>query len=240
MYNPIMKEEASMKNRILALTLLIVMLFTLSACSKKPEPAPAETPAPTAEPTPEPTPEPTAEPTPEPTPAGIEPDSGVHTIVSKTKNFSVDFDSKYVANELPSGSIIINAGTEEGIPYCTVGLMEKEIMGIENVTDAVGYLSSLGASAVEELGDSLITAPGEPATFIEGRDLYVIYYTYNNEEAGGTIVCAYYAEDLDGEVVVFNSTALEKDNAAVSAIVQLCVDSFKLLGQPEAPASDAA
>jgi len=219
-----------MKNKIIALALVIVMLFALSACSaKQSAPAPTETPAPTAEPTPAPTPEPTAEPTPEPTPAGIEPDSGIHTIVSKAKGFSIDYDSKYVANELPMGGIIINAGTDEGVPYCTVSVMEQQIMGVDNVVDAYSYLQELGASAVEELGDAILTAPADPSTFIEGRDLYYIYYTYNDEQLGGTVICAYYAENLeDGRVVVFNSAALEPDNATVSGIVQLMVDSFKL------------
>ena len=207
-----------MKNKIIALALVIVMLFALSACSaKQSAPAPTETPAPTAEPTPA------------PTPAGIEPDSGIHTIVSKAKGFSIDYDSKYVANELPMGGIIINAGTDEGVPYCTVSVMEQQIMGVDNVVDAYTYLQELGASAVEELGDAILTAPEDPSTFIEGRDLYYIYYTYNSEELGGTVICAYYAENLeDGRVVVFNSAALEPDNATVSGIVQLMVDSFKL------------
>ena len=127
------------------------------------------------------------------------------------------------------GGIIINAGTDEGVPYCTVSVMEQQIMGVDNVVDAYTYLQELGASAVEELGDAILTAPADPSTFIEGRDLYYIYYTYNDEQLGGTVICAYYAENLeDGRVVVFNSAALEPDNATVSGIVQLMVDSFKL------------
>ena len=50
------------------------------------------------------------------------------------------------------------------------------------------------------------------------------------EELGGTVICAYYAENLeDGRVVVFNSNALEPDNATVSGIVQLMVDTFKIV-----------
>ena len=37
-YNTETKEEANMKNRIIALALVIVMLFALSACGKKQEP----------------------------------------------------------------------------------------------------------------------------------------------------------------------------------------------------------
>ena len=128
------------------------------------------------------------------------------------------------------GGIIINAGTDEGVPYCTVSLMEKQIMGVDNVIDAVTYLQEQGASAVEELGDAMLTPPGEPTTFIEGRDLYNIYYTYNDEQLGGMVICAYYAENLeDGRVVVFNSTALEPDNPTVTEIIKLAVDTFKIV-----------
>ncbi|MBQ6927787.1 MAG: hypothetical protein IJQ36_05695 [Oscillospiraceae bacterium] len=218
-----------MKNRIIAMALVIVMLFALSACGKKqeaaPTPAPTEapaTPAPTA--TPEPTPEPTAEPVSVP----VEPDSGVHTIKSTTKNFSIDYDSKYVANELPSGAIIVNAGTEEGIPYVTVSIMEKEIMGQQNVTDATTYLLSLSQSAVEELGDAIISAPSQLPSPIEGRDLIGFYYVF--QDGGNNIVCTYFAEKTENDsIVVYNARSLEgEDLTTVNSILQLAVESFKL------------
>ena len=233
-YNTDMKEEANMKNRIIALALVIVMLFALSACGKKQEPAPAPTEAPTAAPTPEPTPEPTPaptpEPTPEPAPAGIEPDSGIYSIVSKTKGFSVDYDSKYVANELPVGSIIINAGTDEGVPFVTVALMEKEVMGMENVTDAASYIFTLGQSLKGELGDAMLQEPEQIASPVEGRDLIGFYCSYADEQAGGNIISIYYAENLnDNQVVVYSSSALEEDNQTVRDILLLAIESFKLV-----------
>ena len=223
-----------MKNRIIAMALVIVMLFALSACSKKqdavPTPAPTEAPAvPTEAPaTPVPTAEPTPVPTAEATPAGVEPDSGVHTIKSSTKNFSVDYDSKYVANELPSGAIIINAGTEEGIPYVTVSMMEKEIMGQENVNDATTYLLGLSQSAVEELGDAIISAPSQLPSPIEGRDLIGFYYVF--QDGGNNIVCTYFAEKAANDsIVVYNARSLEgEDLTTVNSILQLAVESFKL------------
>ena len=221
-----------MKNRIIALALVIVMLFALSACGKKQEaastPAPAETPAPTEAPTaaatPEPTLEPTPEPTPEPTSKAVEPDSGIHTFVSEANGISFDYDSKYVAMENPTGNAIIFAGTEEGIPYCTVSLMD-----VETVNDAVTYLNELSAGAVEELGDSIITPPSEPVTLIDGRDLYCIYYTYNDEQLGGMVICAYYAENIgDGKVIAYHSRALEPDINTVNSILQSAVNTFKM------------
>ena len=226
-----MKEEANMKNRIIALALVIVMLFALSACSKKPEATPATaepTPTATAEPTAEPSPEPTPEPTPEA--KGVEPDSGIHTIVSQAKGFSIDYDSKYVANELPSGSIIINAGTDEGIPYCTVGLMEKEINGVENVTSAVDYLAAQADGAREELGEAIVSQPSTLSYNIEGREILGFYYTFTSEESGGTVADFYFAESLeDGSVVVYHSSALEgEDSTTVNDILKLCIESFKM------------
>ena len=223
-YNSNTKEEANMKNRIIALALVIVMLFALSACSKKPEAAPAP-----AEPTPEPTPELTPEPTPEP--KGVEPDSGIHTIVSQAKHFSIDYDSKYVANELPSGSIIINAGTDEGIPYCTVGLMEKEINGVENVTDALAYLTAQADGAREELGEAITTQPTTLSYSVEGREILGFYFTFTSEESGGNVADFYFAENLeDGSVVTYHSSALEgEDSATVNDILKLCIESFKLV-----------
>jgi len=231
-----------MKKRIIAMALVIVMLFALSACGKKQEAAPAATEAPAPAATEAPAAEsPEAAATEAPAaeteaPAektveevieangGIEHDSGVYTITSVGKSFSIDYDSKYVANELPSGNVIINAGTDEGIPYCTVGLFDADIAG-----DAVSYLNDLGASAIEELGKDIETEPGEPKKALESRDIYYIYYTYKDKDAGGTVVCAYYAENLDsGEIAVYNSLALEQDADTVNAILKLAIETFKL------------
>ena len=226
-----------MKKRIIALALVIVMLFALAACNAKPEatPAPTEkpaekTPEPTPEPTPKPTPEPTPAATPEPTPAGIPDGSGVVTYTSKNGGFSIDFDSdKYVANELPTGNIIINAGTDEGIPYCVVSVVEKEIMGQENASDALGYLMNVAEGVQLELGEDIVHSPEQLPSIAEGRDMLGLYYSYNDEDAGGEVWNYYYAENLEnGKIVVFSSSALESDRAAVYDIMQLAVNSFKL------------
>ena len=216
-----------MKNRIIALALVIVMLFAMSACGKKPAAAPEATAEPAA-------PAETAAPedTPEPTPAGIEPDSGVHSISSKSKGFSIDFDSKYVANELPSGAIIINAGTDEGIPYVTVSIIEKEIMGVENAADATSYLLSQAQAAKEELGDALTDEPNELPSLIEGRNLVGFAYAYNDQDVGGKVICTYFGEALDsGEIVVYHSRCAEgEDVNTVNDILKLAAESFKLEG----------
>ncbi len=237
-----MKEDATMKKRIIAMALVIMLMFALCACGKKQEAAPAATQAPEAQteaPAPEAAPAESEAPAqteapaeteaPKESPKGIEPDSGVYPITSVGKGFTIDYDSKYVANELMSGVVIINAGTVgtgEGIPYCTVNVMSKEDAG-----DAVTLLNNLAASAQEELDKDLETLPGEPVKVLESRDIYYIYYTYKDKDAGGTVCCAFYAENLDnGDVAVFNSLALEKDADTVNAILKLAIESFKRVG----------
>ena len=226
-----------MKKRMIAMALVIVMIFALGACGKKQEAAPAatEAPAPAATEAPAPATEAPAPATeapaapateaPKEEPKGIPDGSGVVTITSKAKNFSIDFDSDAaVANELGTGSIIINAGTDEGIPYCTVSILEPDA-----ADDAASYLKDLAAGAEEELGKDIATKADEPKKALESRDIYYIYYTYKDMDAGGTVCCAYYAENLDnGDIVVFNSLALEQDAETVNAILKLAIESFKL------------
>ena len=207
-YNLTMKEDITMKNRMIALVLVILMLSALTACGKS-EPAPAATEAPAVEaPVEETAPAEGAAPAEEapveeaPAPAeapaeapGIEPDSGEYTKVSEAKGFSVRFDSKYVASELPgSGNIKIDANTDMtaipgSIPYVTVSLYSKE-----DAEDAVSFLKNL-ADATSDL----------------------------------VIASAFYAENLaNGDVAVFNSLALQEDTSVVDGILNLAVNSFTL------------
>lgn len=211
--------------KIIALALVLVMLFALSACGKEEAPAATEAPvvveteAPveaTAEPTPEPTPEP------EPTPTGIEPDSGMHTFKSDA-GISFEFDSKYVAMQNPVGNVTVFAGTDAEIPFCTVSLM--------NDTTAADYLKDLAAGAVIELGDAMVTAPAEPAAVTVGeKEVQFISYTYNDEELAAVVACAYYAETLEsGETVVYGYTAVEESTADVESIVTHAIETFELV-----------
>ena len=211
--------------KIIALALVLVMLFALSACGKEEAPAATEAPvvveteAPveaTAEPTPEPTPEP------EPTPTGIEPDSGMHTFKSDA-GISFEFDSKYVAMQNPVGNVTVFAGTDAEIPFCTISLM--------NDTTAADYLKDLAAGAVIELGDSMVTAPAEPAAVTVGeKEVQFISYTYNDEDLAAVVACAYYAETLEsGETVVYGYTAVEESTADVESIVTHAIETFELV-----------
>ena len=218
-YNLTMKEDITMKNRMIALVLVILMLSALTACGKS-EPAPAATEAPAVEaPVEETAPAEGAAPAEEapveeaPAPAeapaeapGIEPDSGEYTKVSEAKGFSVRFDSKYVASELPgSGNIKIDANTD------------------------VSFLKNL-ADATSDLGKKLETKPGEPKKVELGdRDIYYIFYTYKDTDLNGVIASAFYAENLaNGDVAVFNSLALQEDTSVVDGILNLAVNSFTL------------
>ena len=125
--------------------------------------------------------------------------------------------------------MIINAGMDEGIPYVTVSLVEKEVMGMENAADAGSYLFSLAQSAKEELGEAMHSEPASLPSPFEGRDLIGFYYSYASEEAGGNVIAIYFAENLnDNQIVVYSSSALEQDNATVQPILQLAIESFKL------------
>ena len=242
-----------MKKSIIALALLIVMLFTLAACGQQSAPAATEAPAEAAAPAEEaapveeaapaeeaspaeqaaPTEEsaPPAEPTPT-APVGIEPDTGEYTKVSEAKGFSIRFDSKYVASELPgSGNIKIDANTEltaipGSIPYVTVMLFDQETAG-----DAVSYLKEQADAAKEVLGKNIVTAAGEPKKVEMGsHDIYYIYYTYKDSEVNGIVASAVYAENLEnGAVAVFNSLALQDDTSVVDGILNLAVNSFELV-----------
>ncbi|MDO4989029.1 MAG: hypothetical protein Q4E45_00840 [Eubacteriales bacterium] len=214
-----------MKKRMIAIALLIVMLFALSACGGNEQAAPAaqpaaQTDAPAAD---QPADQTDSEVTAVATENAIPDGSGVVTLTSKAQGFSIDFDSdKYVAMENPVGNIDIFAGQDEGIPKCTVSLRLKE-----NTEDAAAYLKSVAQDIEAEKGKDMVVKAGEPQK-IGDRDIYYIAFTFKDKEAGGNVQTAYYAQNLkSGDVAVFTSSALEGQTEDVDAILKLAVQSFK-------------
>ena len=216
-----MKEDAGMKRNIIALALIIVMLFSLSACGKKDEAAaPTQVPQQT-----QPAVNPDASATEAPQDnKGIEPNSGVYTYTSEVNGLSFDYDSKYIAMTNPAGNAMVYAGEGTDLPFCTISLIPMR--------EASEYLSDMAAAAETELGKNLKTKAGEPQKVSYGdRDIFYIYYTYKDKDAGGVVSCAYYAENLDdGSIVVYNSTALEGQTEAVDSILKLALETFHIAG----------
>lgn len=209
-----------MKKRVIALALVIVMIFALCACGKKEA---AEVPLPQQE---QPAGEvqvvegvDVAE-----VPTGVAPNSGVYTYEGQASRIAFDYDSRFVAMENQAGNAVVYAGQDTGIPFCVISLNE--------FTDAESYLEEMAAAAATELGDEMKTQPGEPKK-LEGmgeRDIYYIYFNYEDPEAGGLVACAYYAENLEGSmVVVYNTTALADSTADVDGILALALQTFHLL-----------
>lgn len=214
---------------IAAVVLALLMLLSMAACGKEEAPAATQTPAAgdvsldavQEEPSPSPSPEnllPTA------TPVPTADADGLLTFTSMSKGFSFQYDQEYIAMSNPADNAMIYAAGDATLPYCSVSLMTD--------TDAAGYLKEIAAGASIELEGSMSAAPGEPADAgVEGREVYTISYSYSyeDEEISGTVVCTYYAENVgEGQVAVFNSTALEKDSETVAAILKLAMDTFKL------------
>lgn len=203
-----------MKKNVIALALIIVMLFSLSACGSKDE-APAATDAPGQSVS--------VSDYPVVTPgAPAIPESGVTTYVSEVNGISFDYDVQYVAMTNPAGNAVIYAGESTDLPFCTVSLLP--------MTDAEAYLKEMASASEVELGSDLQTKAGDPTKVDYGeRDIYYIYYTYKDKDAGGTVACAYYAENLeDGSTVVYNSTALEGQADAVNGILKLAIETFHI------------
>ncbi len=225
-----MKKNMRLLLTIALLALTLLMLLSLAACGKEEVPAATETPIgdvvlddvqSETQPSPTPSPEtllPTA--TPVPT-ANAE---GQLTFTSMSKGFSFQYEEKYIALSNQADNAMIYPAGDTTLPYCSVSLVTD--------TDAVSYLKEIAAGASLELEGSMSAAPGEPADAgVEGKEVYTVSYSYayEDEELSGTVVCTYYAEDLDeGRVAVFSSTALEKDGETVAAILKLAMDSFKL------------
>ena len=203
-----------MKKNVIALALIIVMLFSLSACGSKDE-TPAATEAPDQSVS--------VSDYPVVTPgAPAIPESGVTTYVSEVNGISFDYDVQYVAMTNPAGNAMIYAGESTDLPFCTVSLLP--------MTDAEAYLKEMASASEVELGSDLQTKADDPTKVDYGeRDIYYIYYTYKDKDAGGTVACAYYAENLeDGSIVVFNSTALDDQADVVNGILKLAIETFHI------------
>ena len=203
-----------MKKNVIALALIIVMLFSLSACGSKDEtPAATEAPGQSV----------SVDDLPVATPgAPAVPESGITTYVSEVNGISFDYDVQYVAMTNQAGNAMIYAGESTDLPFCTVSLIP--------MTDAESYLKEMAAASEIELGKNLQTKAGDPTKVDFGdRDIYYIYYTYKDKDADGTVACAYYAENLeDGSVVVYNSTALEDQADVVNGILKLAIETFHI------------
>ena len=203
-----------MKKNVIALALIIVMLFSLSACGSNDETSAAtesSNPSVSVSDLPVATPgEPAV------------PESGVTTYVSEVNGISFDYDVQYVAMTNQAGNAMIYAGESTDLPFCTVSLIP--------MTDAETYLKEMAAASETELGSDLQTKADDPTKVDFGdRDIYYIYYTYEDKDAGGTVACAYYAENLeDSSVVVYNSTALEGQTDAVNSILKLAIETFHI------------
>lgn len=205
---------------VLVLLLAVVMLLSLAACGKEEAPAvteapaaPAATEAPAAQ-TAAPAEEPAAEPS-------AQPETVEGLFVSASKGFRFEYDPAYIALSNPADNAVIYPTGDVELPFCSVSLIPG--------SSAVDYLKEMSAAALEELGDAVKTMPGEPADAgVEGRQIYFITFTYDSFEAEGTVVCAYYAEDLPGgDIVVYNSTALEGDTAVADGIVKTAIETFQ-------------
>lgn len=205
---------------VLVLLLAVVMLLSLAACGKEEAPAvteapaaPAVTEAPAAQ-----TAEPAEEAVEEP---AAQPEKVEGLFISASKGFRFEYDPAYIALSNPADNAVIYPTGDVELPFCSVSLISGG--------SAVDYLKDMAAAALEELGDAVKTMPGEPADAgVEGRQVYFITFTYDSFEAEGTVVCAYYAEDLpDGDIVVYNSTALEGDTAVADGIVKTAIETFQ-------------
>ena len=205
---------------VLVLLLAVVMLLSLAACGKEEAPAvteapaaPAATEAPAAQ-TAAPAEEPAAEPS-------AQPETVEGLFVSASKGFRFEYDPAYIALSNPADNAVIYPTGDVELPFCSVSLIPG--------SSAVDYLKEMSAAALEELGDAVKTMPGEPADAgVEGRQIYFITFTYDSFEAEGTVVCAYYAEDLPGgDIVVYNATALEGDTAVADGIVKTAIETFQ-------------
>ena len=204
-----------------ALLLAVVMLLSLAACGKKEAPAAEVSAAPAATQAPAIQSEAPAEEAVEEPAAQPEVTEGL--FVSASKGFRFEYDPRYIAVANPADNAMIYPTGDVELPFCSVSL-------IPGSQGAAAYLKEMSAAALEELGDSVKTMPGEPADAgVEGRQIYSITFSYDSFETEGIIVCAYYAEDLPGgDIVVYNSTALEGNTGVADEILKTAIATFAM------------
>lgn len=213
-----MKKTVKHVKMALVLLLAVTMILSLAACGKKEAPAATQAPAVTQTPAAQPT-EVTEEPTPQPA-AQPEVENGV--FVSASKGFRFSYDPSYIAVANPTDNAMIYPTGDVELPFCSVSLIPG--------SNAVDYLKEMTAAAQEELGDAIKTLPGEPADAgVEGRQIYSITFSYDSFETEGIIVCTYYAENLpNGDIVVYNATALERDTELTDKILKTAMETFRM------------
>lgn len=213
--------KKTLKHMIVALTLLlaVAMLLSLAACGKEEAPAATQAPAAQTPAAPADTQAPTAEPEAQPS---AQPETEEGVFVSASKGFRFEYDPKYIAVANPADNAMIYPTGDVEMPFCSVSLIPG--------SSAVEYLKEMGASAAEELGDSLKTAPAEPVDAgVENRQVYSISFRYESFEDGSMVACTYYAEDLpSGDIVVYNSTAPDGDTAVVDEILKTAIATFQV------------
>jgi len=213
--------KKTIKHMIVALTLLlaVAMLLSLAACGKEEAPAATQAPAAQTPAAPADTQAPTAEPEAQPS---AQPETEEGVFVSASKGFRFEYDPKYIAVANPADNAMIYPTGDVEMPFCSVSLIPG--------SSAVEYLKEMGASAAEELGDSLKTAPAEPVDAgVENRQVYSISFRYESFEDGSMVACTYYAEDLpSGDIVVYNSTAPDGDTAVVDEILKTAIATFQV------------
>ncbi|MGN0982890.1 MAG: hypothetical protein ACI4O0_08370 [Candidatus Limivicinus sp.] len=215
-----MKKTVKHMKIAFVLILAMVMLLSLAACGKKEAPAateapalPAATEAPAAQseaPAEDPAVQPSAQP---------EVTEGL--FVSASKGFRFQYDPKYVAVANPADNAMIYPTGDVELPFCSVSL-------ISGSNGAVEYLKEMSAAALEELGDAVKTMPADPVDAgVEGRQIYSISFSYDSFETEGVIACTYYAEDLpNGDIVVYNSTAIEGNTTVADEILKTAIETF--------------
>lgn len=214
-----MKNTVKPLKNAFVLILAMVILLSLAACGKKEAPVTTEAPAlPAATEAPatqsgEAVEEPAAQPS-------AQPEVTEGLFVSASKGFRFQYDPKYVAIANPADNAMIYPTGDVELPFCSVSLIPG--------TNAVEYLKDMADAAMVELEGSIKTAPGDPVDAgVEGRQLYFISFSYDSFEAEGVIVCAYYAEDLpNGDIVVYNSTAMEGNTAVADEILKTAIETF--------------